>query len=86
MSVVEDTACVHGGNQKTHASETNIPLKYDGKDARSCITKPTKMKRETLPVNLIMGSLRLTPSQPNDDIERIRNLKTKSQNFENLQS
>ena len=49
-SIVDDVAHIHGGNQRIYASETNIPLKHDGKDRHANATKATKKEREALPV------------------------------------
>ena len=57
-SIVDDAAHVHSGNQRIYVSETNIQLKYDGKEMCINITIETKKEREALPVTQLAGSER----------------------------
>ena len=77
MTIVEDSACDYGGNQRMHTSETNIPAKCNGKDMRDRTAKATKLESETLLVVKLTGRTKIAPPQPNNEIKRIRNLKTK---------
>ena len=83
-SIFDDSSHSHDENQRLNASETSIPIKSNRKHMHTYFTKATKHERETLPVEKLAGSSRLTPPQPNDDFKSIRNLKIKPHHFDNL--
>ena len=43
-SIVDDTAHAYGENQRTHALEKNILIKFDAKDMNAHVTKAIKIK------------------------------------------
>ena len=65
-------------------TKTNSTLKHNGKEERDSMAKVSRMERDTLSVAQLKGSTRLDPLQAKDDIKRIRKLKMKPNNFDNM--